>query len=376
VAHVDVFGSLAKARTDWSELEAIAGTSPYQALAFAEAWFETVGAARRVSPYIVVARDAAGVPIALLPLARYRRGPFGVAEFLGAKDSNFNLGLFRPGCDWSSGALARLLAAAARVADARVELYALLNQPRAWQGRANPLAALGGRPSPSFGYKSELPVSFEAWRDARHSKAARKKLRKNAERLASMGVVRHEVAGDEAQGVRMLDAFIAQRREREQATGSVNAYESPAARAFLRRLATQGLAEKQAAMELHALTLDDRIIATFGALAGRDRLCGLVVAYNTDPEIARCGPGKLLAHEVVRSAIARGFATFDLGVGETRFKREFCEAPEVLFDTFVAVSALGRAAGAAYALQRRTKTAVKRSPRLTGWARRLANPLR
>ena len=81
--------------------------------------------------------------------------------------------------------------------------------------------------------------------------------------------------------------------------------------------------------------LDERVVAAFAALSGRDRLSGLVIAYDADPEIARCSPGELILHEVVRSAIARGFTTFDLGVGEARYKNECCEATETLFDTFV-----------------------------------------
>ena len=62
--------------------------------------------------------------------------------------------------------------------------------------------------------------------------------------------------------------------------------------------------------------LDERVVAAFAALSGRDRLSGLVIAYDADPEIARYSPGELILHAVVRSAIARGFTTFDLGVGE------------------------------------------------------------
>ncbi len=98
-----------------------------------------------------------------------------------------------------------------------------------------------------------------------------------------------------------------------------------------------------------------------------------MVSYEADREIARCSPGELIVHEVVRSAIARGFATFDLGVGEARYKDECCEATEDLFDTFIAASPLGRLAAFAYGLERRMKAAVKRSPRPSALATRLMN---
>jgi CelD/BcsL family acetyltransferase involved in cellulose biosynthesis len=371
VARVDVFASLAEARRDWDELEAVAGASPYQAFAFADAWFATIGAARRVSPFIVVAREKSGAPLALLPFARRSRGMLGVIEFIGGKHANFNLALFRSGPAWSTAALLGLLSAAALQAEARVDLYALVNQPRDWQGRVNPLAALGGWASPSFGYKSELPLAFEAWRDAQYSRAARRKLRKKAERLASRGAVSHAIARDEAEAARTLDALIGLRCNRARREGDLDAYENPDAQAFLRHLAADGPAGERSIMELHALMLDERVVAAFAALPDRDRLSGLVIAYDADPEIARCSPGELILHEVVRSAIARGFKTFDLGVGEARYKNECCEATETLFDTFVTLSPRGRLAALACRLERRVRRIVKRSPRLSALAARL-----
>jgi CelD/BcsL family acetyltransferase involved in cellulose biosynthesis len=312
-----------------------------------------------------VAKDASGQPSALLPLARRRLGPLALATFPGGKDSNFNLGLFRPGRLWGAGNVGSLLTEAARAAPARIDCFALLNQPRMWQGFRNPMTALGGRPSPSFAYKSELPLSFSGWRDAHVSKASKKKLRKMAERLASMG------PGDETQASQALGALIAQKRQAAMDGGPPNPYESAAAQAFLDRLATEGLADGRAPIELHALMLGERPVAVFGALPGRNRLCGLVLAHDRDPEIARCSPGRLLLQEVVRSAIERGFETLDLGVGDGRYKNECCEAAEILFDTFVATSAPGRVVELALGLERRAKARIKRSPPLMSAAMRL-----
>jgi CelD/BcsL family acetyltransferase involved in cellulose biosynthesis len=364
IARVDVFSSLPDARGDWIELEATAGASPYQAYAFAEAWFSTIGAATGARPYIVVARDRFGQPQALLPLARRRLGLLGVAAFLGGRDSNYNLGLFRPGVPWSDAALRSLLLSAARATPSRVDCFALQNQPGAWQGVTNPLAALGGRPSPSFAHKSDLPPSFAAWLDAHASKDAQKRLRRKKARLASMGPVTHVVATDEAHAAQFVGAVVAQKRQRALEGGPANPYESLEAQAFLSRLATRGLAEGRPTMELHALVLGDRVVAALGALAGRTRLSTLVLAHDRDPDIARLSPGSLLLEEAVRSAIERGFETFDLGVGEAPYKSAACETTEVLVDVFVAATALGRAGALVYGLRQRLKARVKRSPLL------------
>jgi CelD/BcsL family acetyltransferase involved in cellulose biosynthesis len=225
-ARVEIFPSLAEACRDWVDLQAAACASPYQSFAFAEAWFATIGAASGIEPFIIVARDASGQPSALLPLAQRRFGPLALATFPGGRDSNFNLGLFRPGRLWGAVNVRSLLMQAARAAPVRIDCFALLNQPRIWQGFRNPMATLGGRPSPSFAYKSELPRSFSEWRDAHVSKGSRKKLRKMAERLASMGPVSHVIACDATQASQVLGALIAQKRQAATDGGPPNPYDS------------------------------------------------------------------------------------------------------------------------------------------------------
>ncbi|MGD0642103.1 MAG: GNAT family N-acetyltransferase [Roseiarcus sp.] len=375
-ARVEVFDAIEAARGPWAEIAAIAPASPYQHFEFARLWLETVGAAERVKPMIVVARDQVGAVNALLPLGAYAWGPLRLAAFLGGRDANFAMGLFRPGVAWSREEIAALLAAAARLAQPRVDAYWFVNQPLAWQGAPNPTVAMRRQPSPSFAYKSALPEDFALWRDAHASKDAQKKLRKKVKRLEAIGPLAHRRAADAAEVERILAAFDAQRRARMRALGIPDPYASAEARAFLRGLALGGLAEGAPSLELHALTVGDRIIAAFGALSAGDRLSGLFVSYDADPEIARSSPGELMVQAVVREAIARGLKTFDLGVGEARYKDEACEAEEELFDSAVGITALGRLAALAFRLRQRAKRRIKHSPRLFSLFNRLRAALR
>ena len=115
----------------------------------------------------------------------------------------------------------------------------------------------------------------------------------------------------------------------------------------------------------------DRIVATFGALSAGDRLSGLFLSHDCDPEIARSSPGELIVHAMVREAIARGLKTLDLGVGEARYKDDACEAEEELFDSAFAVTPLGGVAALAFKAKQSAKRRIKRSPRLLAFAKRL-----
>ena len=112
-------------------------------------------------------------------------------------------------------------------------------------------------------------------------------------------------------------------------------------------------------------------LATFGALSGGGRLSGLIVSYDGAPEVAAASPGEWLLIEVVKDAIARGFRTFDLGVGQSRYKSELCEVEEILVDGAFAVTPLGRLGEIAYFGARAGLGWLKRRPRLFHFARRL-----
>ena len=371
-AHCEVFSDLAQARAPWAEIEKLALASPYQSYGFVDAWLRTTGRARAVEPMIVVARDETGRANAVLPLGRLRLGPVCAAEFLGGADANFKMGLFRPGLAASSQAIVELLRRAARMTTPRVDFFWLTDQPLSWQGAVNPMATLPRRPSPSFGHKTALNQDFDVWLKSHYSREAQRKLRKKTRRLHEIGPIAHAVARDEASAREILAAFLGQKAARMRALGLANAYESPQTARFFEVAATENLAQGTPTIELHALRSGDRIVAAFGGLAQADRFCGMFLSHDADAEISRCSPGQLMVLETIRDLTARGFATFDLGVGEARYKDENCEADEPLFDAAVAVTAVGRFFAATALLERRIKRWTKQTP----WAHALAERLR
>ena len=359
-ASVEVLTDLESARPAWAEISAHARASPYQSFEFALHWSQTIGAAVGVTPWIVVARDERGVVRALLPLGRFRRGPIHWAAFLGGRLVNFQMGLFRAGVEWTQRDLAALLREAAASANPGIDAYTFANQPFMWHGSRNPLAALDARPSPSCAYSSALPDSFSVWRDAHFSKTTQKKLRKKAQRLDAIGSLAHSRASGAEETRAVIDAFLPQKRARMQALGLPNEFDGEPTIALLTRLS----GGDSAILELHALRVGERIVATFAGVSDGVRLSGLFLSHDMDPAVAASSPGELLIMEVARDAIARGLAAFDLGVGEARYKNECCEITEALFDSALPVSFAGRVVAAGFLAGRLVKQRIKQSPRL------------
>jgi CelD/BcsL family acetyltransferase involved in cellulose biosynthesis len=361
-ARVEVYADPRAALDAWTELEPIAPITGYQTRRFLLPWLDTLGERRGFSAMISVARDAAGRPVALLPLGLARRGPFRVALFLGDRQSNFNLPLVRPDIHFDRAACEALLAETARKAPQRPDLFLLLNQPVAWAGLANPFGSLSRRESPSFGYATRLSSDAQSFMTAKISKGTRRRLRKKEQRLASLGPITYERAASPARAGAILETFLKQKKSRFSRAGLDPEFARPQMRAFLDRASTRGLVEGRAAFELHALCLGERIVATYGAIRHGGSLHAMFNSFDQEREIARCSPGDLLLHRMLEDACARGITSFDLGIGEARYKASVCEEIVPLFDCIMPVTPLGYAAGLLAGFRLTAKRRIKRSP--------------
>ena len=306
---------------------------------------------------IVVARDQTGRPLALLPFAIAKSGPLRVAMFLCGRECNFNLGLFRRDVEFDRCSALSLLKDAA-IRSPRPDLYLLRNQPKQFGGMDNPLLFSHFQPSPSSGYGTILPsdaISLES----RSSKETRKKLRKKEARLSELGELTYEHNASGARAKAILDTLIAQKSKRLKTANVASNLQERSFEAFLTRIAPL---EDEGALELHALTLSGRIVATYAGLTHAGRFSAMLNSYDMNEDIARCSPGDLLLHALLRNLISRGFTHFDLGAGEARYKNAVCDETIELHDTILPITAKGISAAPAISLALRLKRKAKRTP--------------
>jgi CelD/BcsL family acetyltransferase involved in cellulose biosynthesis len=365
-ARVEVFDDPARALDAWRALPPETCGSFYQSETFLLAWLAVFAAREQAKPFFILARDEAGAPLALLPLGLFRLGPLRVAQFLGAKHSNYNLGLFRPDRAFSAQDLRALLSAAARAVPRGPHLYRFLNLPLTWRGSANALTLLPHRAAASRAHATTLGGDGDAFLAARLSADARKRLRQKEKRLAAMGALRAFRAANADEADKILDAYFAHKDGR--AVHPVAPADIAATRAFYRSLALGAGAAPP--IELHALALDGKIIAVLGAGRNGGRLQGMFISYDPDPDIARSSPGELLLCAVLRDACARNLSSFDLGVGDARYKTTFCDESERLVEALYAPTWAGRLAAPFFALASAAKAEIKHNPRLFALARR------
>lgn len=363
IERVEVFADFPAAEPYWRALESAQDgvdvlATPYQRFEFLSLWHRHVGVEAGITPFIVTAFDAGGTPLMLLPLGRRAAGQSTIAEFLGGKHANFNLGLWRRDTAATIGADA-LRSVLARFSGS-VDALMLRNQALTWAGTTNPFALLPHQRAANHGFSGALTPDFEALLRARTNAGARKKMRKKERALAEYGAVRFERADTAAQVHRVLDAFFKQKSARMQAMGVTDAFSEAEVRRFVEAGANIRLADGQPLIELYSLAVDDIIVATMGGIVGDGRFCAM---FNSiaGGRYAVESPGEQLLLRLVRRCCENGFATFDLGIGEAHYKNLFCRDAEPLFDSFLPLTRAGRYLTATAALAESVKRTVKQT---------------
>ncbi|MCC5622955.1 GNAT family N-acetyltransferase, partial [Nostoc sp. CHAB 5715] len=343
----------------WRELLGQAYATPYQSPAFLAAWLANVAGHEAVAPLIVVARDAGGAVVAVLPLGVRRRLSLTVASFLGGAHVNYNLPVIRTDrlSRFTPAETQRLLHEAARAGG--IDGFALTNQPFAWNGRPNPFAALPSQPSLDPAFSGPLAATIDEHLALHVSSKTRSAQRRKLRRFEEHGAVRLYRAATAEESGRVLDAYFRQKAERLAARGIDNVFERPGVRDFIRQAA--GLDGGRQSIDLYGFDLGPHVIATFGVIADRDRMCGMFNSI-TSCELARYSPGELLLNFMVEDAIGRGMRCFDLGVGAAPYKALHCPNVEPLFDSVFGVTPLGRAGAAALGGARAAKARIKANP--------------
>lgn len=361
----------------WRAFEATALVTPYQSYDWIRPFVETIGAAHDMALRYALVRDADGVLCALLPLTVTGRSGFRFAEFIGGKHANYHMGLYAPAFAAQLDAqLTTQLLTEIGTAIGGLDALAFVNQPVTWQGVSNPAALLAAGPSPSRAYKLALIADDgDATLKRSMSSHARKKLKNKHSRFRDFGPSTLTRATTPDEVARIIDAFLSQKAERFRAMGVPDPFAEPEMRVFLERGAMEA-GSARPAIELYALDLGGRAVATYvGAIQG-ERFSGMATSFDMASETVKTSPGELLLAELIRLKASEGVAVFDLGVGEARYKTTFCDDHDDLVDSFLPLTLKGRLFARIARAKRELKRRIKRSPVALKIAHRASGLLR
>jgi CelD/BcsL family acetyltransferase involved in cellulose biosynthesis len=360
---------LAASESVWRELQAQNQCTVFQTFEWLSAWQRHVGSRTGVTPCIVVARDAQGRPVFVLPLAIQQAGFARELTWFGSDLCDYNAPLL------SADSAARLDAATFMSLWPRIvaqlqahprsrhDLIRLEKMPPMAGASRNPMLALPTSLNPSGSYVTPLGPSWEEFYKAKRSSATRRRDRSKRNHLSESGEVKLVSAGSADDARATLAILVDQKTATFARHGINNIFARPGYLDFYRDIA--GNPATRDLVHISRLEVGKETAATNLGLVFAGSYYHVLASYTSGP-LAHWGPGAAHLNDLLRYAIEHGLSVFDFTIGDERYKRDWCDGVQMLHDHVAITSWRGALVAGPATLRARVKRTIKQTPVL--WA--------
>lgn len=356
---VDFVGDWKLAVASW---HGACGETAFQHAIWFEAWY---GAFREASPLIAVVTDGAnGRRVALVPLILRTRHGVRIVEFADLNVTDYNAPLLADGATLDATearAMSQALVAALRRQPGGVDLIRLRKMPATFEGRFNPLTALGRAGSSSLnGNIITTGDDFEVYR----ASIKRMQLPRSWRVFSRHPGAAFRLIVSVEEALKIIDIADAQQQARMQRLGLDFVLNDQVHGMFYRDLVRRGLPAGYAVVS--ALSCEEGTVATVLGIKQSDSFVFLRIS-NGGEQWKNCSPSRLIIERTMAVLHEQGIRRFDLSIGNYSFKRRFGAAQLPLVDTSVALSWRG----VPYAWRDFVAQSLRRHPQLAALVNRM-----
>lgn len=289
-------------------------------------------------------------PALLLPLEVVRKNHVNIARFIGGTHANCNFPvLFTSHTQQLTKKHLDALITCLKTARPDIALISLTRQIENWLGFHNPLLNLKHQRNPNPALIASLPESFDTILTRSNAARKRKKHRQHARRYDEAGGWRIYTAATTAENSAAFDAFTAMKSQRLAKQGISDSFYGPQLKAFFHNLYTDPENIRSRHYCLNVLEVAGIPRAILGCAYwqspetwGKPAQYGVTAEFCAfSDDMATASPGDFLFHESIDAAITEGLDFFSFGIGEEKYKRDWCDIELPLYDSHLALNATG-----------------------------------
>lgn len=291
-------------------------------------------------------------PALLLPLEVIRQKQQVIARFTGGSHANCNFPvLFPVFASQITDEHISALIACLKEARPDIALLSLTRQMENWLGFSNPLLRLRHQLNPNPALTASLPDNFDRILERSNASRKRKKHRHHARRYDETGSWRIYTAVTREENTAAYDAFYAMKSRRFANQGIANSFTGDALTGFFRDLFAAAENDGKRQYRLHVLEVAEKPRAVIGCsywqspeTSSAPVKRGLTVEFGAfaDDDLVTASPGDFLFYEAIIKAIDEGLDYFSFGIGEEKYKRDWCDIEQPLYDSHIALTFGGR----------------------------------
>jgi CelD/BcsL family acetyltransferase involved in cellulose biosynthesis len=367
LADIEIVRELGGLEAEWRSFEKNAAGHVFQSYDFVVPWMASVGAARKVSPLIVLGRARDGSLLFLLPLGVRLCARTRLLEWLGGEHADYHGGLYAPRY------LARLSAETAAALPAKVvalfkpeaDTVHFQRQPAEIGGHANPFAAYRATPYSAKCHQTQLGDDWDRYYRSKRNSSSRRHDRHKWQRLETLGPVRVIDAVEPAEIRRALAALFAQKERSLADRGVPPFFKSQTVKDFYETVALDPY--PHGLCHVSAIEVAGEIVAANWGLVRDKHYYYVMTSYAGGPAAAS-SPGRALMYHLMEWCIDRGIETFDFTIGDEDFKTHWCERSSPLYDSVAVLNPRGIGLAATLRGLKAIKRVVKGNPRLRSFA--------
>ena len=364
-----LYHDLAAVEPVWRSLQKDDACTPFQTFEWLSTWQRYIGARSGATPCIVVARDAKGAPLFIVPLAVCTSSFARELIWLGSDLCDYNAPIFAKdtferlrstdfAVIWKK--IVQLLRSEARACH---DIVRLDKMPPTLGGHPNPMLALSASLNPSGSYITPLFGSWDEFYKAKRSSSTRRRDRSKRNHLAEVGEVKFVTADDAAAAIDTFAVLVEQKSKTFARHGIANLFTRPGYLDFYRDIAADPATRDF--VHISQLKVGSEIVATnLGLVFGR-RYYHVLASY-TDGPLSHWGPGAAHLNDLLAYAIERNCEAFDFTIGDERYKRDWCDDVQPLYDHVAVTSWRGALVAGPRLTAHRVKRTIKQTPAL--WA--------
>ena len=260
-------------------------------------------------------------------------------RWIGGTHANICSGIFSE--EFLKSAAADVMPAALKVIGKSVSGIVktqLHNQPFTLKSYKNPMLSLPQQPSVNSMYDMDLRDGMDAILDQGSGKRKRKLWRKQNRVAEGMGGYELVSPATHADILEAIDEFIVLKGKRLTDMGIQNIFSDKKTIDFFIQMAVTPPIESGHLFKIYQLKIQNKTRAMYALGIDGDYCQAYVNAVEYD-EFSDHSPGEMILYAMIEQLIADGYAKFDLGVGDERYKRSWCPGKHPLFDTNIPLSA-------------------------------------
>lgn len=363
---VRTYSGMAAAAGAWRALETGSAVTPYQRYDWIKFYMDACGIAP--DNIIIAMFEAEGEPFAAMPLLITHRFGLTIGALPGSDIANTDWLIVRPDM---AHLLDRQVLSTAFDAVSRavggLDLVRLSNLPESWNGVPDPFFAFPHQPAPDPLYFGGVAADVARTRPPARRLRNVQRGRRRLEETYGPVVLKRARTAEEVQAFHA--AFQVQRDGRFRKQGIRNIFAERRFVDFFARAGSASVSKKTPTLCLHALYAGKEIVAvSIGTFSGAHY--SQYIHSVTEGEAARASLMSILIEDLLGELAAEGVRTFDMGLGEFRYKNDWTE-PQIVYDCAIGFTATGRLAAHAFLAQRRMKRTIKHNPKLWTTAKAL-----